>query len=272
MSFETLPIPQIEEKENKQTKESRKEQKQERRKRQEETLENFIENFEEYILYEDEDIIVMNKPAGIISHRAPGHLVGIAEVVKKKKGANICHRLDIDTSGLMIFGKHKKATSVVMKQFAQRQVQKRYMALVDGEWNTKIAGIIAPLQENRKRVQVKEKQKGTRGAATSFDEIALLESGGNKKSLLDIRIFTGRKHQIRSHLRHLEYPITGDQLYNVDKLGFERQLLHSTSLTFTHPTTSEEMTLKAPLTDDFKEFLQEADVVEKTDKFDELIK
>lgn len=229
------------------------------------------ERFPELVVYEDEDILALNKPARVPTHRSPGHPAGVEEILAKvRSGAHPVHRLDIETSGLLLVGKTKEAQRKLQEQFAKRQVEKSYIALVDGDWDEKVAGIIAPLLVKRKvRVSMGPEAKK---AATSFQEIAALETpGGDPKSLLRVEIYTGRTHQIRAHLRYLDFPITGDRLYNVDKLGFPRQLLHSYELWFNHPRTGGRMGLRAPLSRDFRDFVLGLKVKERTNQLEEVL-
>lgn len=218
----------------------------------------FSENFAEHVLYNDDDIVVINKPYGIPVTDTQEYPTGVVNIVRSaiNPDASPVHKLDKDTSGALIFGMTKKARRVLSNQFLRREVDKEYLALVDGEWNYKIAGIIGPILEGQVgRVEISEKAKK---AATSFDQIGLFrDKKGGYKSLLMVKIFTGRTHQIRAHLRELGFPITGDHIYNPDSSDCHRQLLHAYRIKFRHPTTNEQMLIEAPIARDFERYVED---------------
>lgn len=226
--------------------------------------------FEKYIIFEDDLILVINKPGGIATTRGK-HAPSIASVVSAVRGDNIhpVHRLDKETSGILILGKTSPARASLSKQFGKGGIKKRYIALVDGEWNKKIAGIIAPLEkgevDNIEKAIVRV-SPGAKLAATSFQEVAQYKDRhGNTKTLLAVHIFTGRTHQIRSHLQYLGFPITGDKLYN-DAVSpdISRQLLHAFEIRFRYPGTDLFMDLQAPLPGDFLGVLDKMTMIKNT--------
>ncbi|MDO8577195.1 MAG: RluA family pseudouridine synthase [Candidatus Daviesbacteria bacterium] len=216
--------------------------------------ESFLRKYlERMIVHEDDSVLVVNKPAGVpvygVSKICP---FGIVEAVaaSKRLDTHPVHRLDRDTSGLLLLGKSSSSRRALSKQFSGRRVSKIYLALVDGQWDPILAGIIAPLTRNEPvRVELSEQ---ARKAATAFTLVAHLEDERyNPYSLLKIKIFTGRTHQIRAHLSSLGHPIVGDKTYNFDPTGASRQLLHAYEMTFIHPKTKQPLTLRAPIETDF---------------------
>lgn len=225
-----------------------------------------------FLIHQDEAIVAINKPAGILTTGATkGSPVGAGEIVRIILGSDIhpVHQLDKDTSGLLLLGNGKGSRRYLSDQFENRVVTKRYIALVDGVWDPQIAGIIAPLTPDAPVcVSLSAESKK---AATSFQQLALLEDEkGSLRSLLWVRIHTGRTHQIRAHLSHLGFPITGDQMYNFEPAGFPRQLLHAAQITFCHPQSEEQMTLHAPLAADFYQFLSKMSLRLTSDLFENI--
>lgn len=225
------------------------------------------------ILYEDAAILVINKPAGLVAHPAPGHdggtlvnavlhhcpdLGAIAGEIRP----GIVHRLDQDTSGALVIAKNAMALEHLAEQFKQRQTQKTYLALVLG--NLDGHGVVnLPIGRainDRKKMSVTSKH--SREALTKWQAL----KNYNGVTLLKVRILTGRTHQIRVHLSHLRHPIIGDALYGVPNLPqvlpnyglrdsrlyeilkpVARQLLHAWKLSFSHPVTGEWLQFTAPL-------------------------
>ena len=217
------------------------------------------------IIYEDNDIIVVNKPKGMVVHPANGNPDGtlvnaIMNICKDSLSGiggeirpGIVHRIDKDTSGLLIIAKNDKAHINLSEQIKNREITKKYIALVRGVVKENNATIDMPIgrsDKDRKKMAVK---KDGKNAVTHFDVIKRY----NGYTLLDVKIDTGRTHQIRVHLAEIGYPIVGDFVYSNGKnpFGVEGQMLHAKSLEFKHPVTGKEMKLEAPLPEYFEEVL-----------------
>ncbi|MDR0822482.1 MAG: RluA family pseudouridine synthase [Endomicrobium sp.] len=211
------------------------------------------------IIYEDADIIVINKQAGLVVHPSYGHpdgtlLNGIIGYAKGKFSPFMVHRLDKDTSGLIIFAKNEKSKISISKQFANRAVKKLYYAAVKGTITENEGRIEAPIgrsPENRKLMLVNP--TATKMAISEFKVISRKDG----YTLIEVHIITGRTHQIRSHMRYINHPVIGDTEYGgpdrIDNKIIKRQMLHSHQITLTHPKTCKSIKFEAPLPKDIKE-------------------
>lgn len=221
------------------------------------------------IIYEDKDIIVVNKPKGMVVHPANGNPDGtlvnaIMAICKDSLSGiggeirpGIVHRLDKDTSGLLIVAKNDKAHVNMSEQIKNHEVKKTYIALVRGIVKENEATIDMPIgrsASDRKKMAV---VKNGRNAVTHIKVLKRYD----KYTLLEINIETGRTHQIRVHLSHIGYPVIGDYIYSNGKneFGIVGQCLHAKCLEFKHPVTGKEMKLEAPLPDYFDKILKEID-------------
>ena len=221
------------------------------------------------IVYEDDDIIVVNKPKGMVVHPANGNPDGtlvnaIMAICKDSLSGiggeirpGIVHRLDKDTSGLLIVAKNDKAHVNMSEQIKNHEVKKTYIALVRGVVKENEATIDMPIgrsTSDRKKMAV---IKTGRNAVTHIKVLKRY----NKYTLLQVNIETGRTHQIRVHLSHIGYPIVGDYTYSNGKneFGVVGQCLHAKFLEFKHPITGAEMKLEAPLPKYFEEIIQKLD-------------
>lgn len=218
------------------------------------------------IIYEDNDIIVVNKPKGMVVHPANGNPDGtlvnaIMAICKDTLSGiggeirpGIVHRLDKDTSGLLIVAKNDKAHVNMSEQIKNHEVKKTYIALVRGVVKENEATIDMPIgrsNSDRKKMAV---TKNGRNAVTHIKVLKRYD----KYTLLEVNIETGRTHQIRVHLSHIGYPIIGDYTYSNGKneFGVVGQCLHAKRLEFKHPITGKEMILEAPLPEYFENILQ----------------
>jgi len=221
------------------------------------------------IIYEDDDIIVVNKPKGMVVHPANGNPDGtlvnaIMAICKDSLSGiggeirpGIVHRLDKDTSGLLIVAKNDKSHVNMSEQIKNHEVKKTYIALVRGIVKENEATIDMPIgrsNSDRKKMAI---NKNGRNAVTHIKVLKRYE----KYTLLEVNIETGRTHQIRVHLSHIGYPIIGDYTYSNGKneFGVVGQCLHAKHLEFKHPITGKEMKLEAELPQYFNEILKQLD-------------
>lgn len=218
------------------------------------------------IIYEDNYIIVVNKPKGIIVHPANGNPDGtlvnaIMNICKDslsgiggKIRPGIVHRLDKDTSGLLIVAKNDKAHINLSEQIKNREIVKKYIALVRGVIKENHATIDMPIARSDKDRKKMAVRKDGKNAITHFNVIKRYDG----YTLLDIKIDTGRTHQIRVHLAEIGYPVVGDIVYSNGKnpFGVVGQMLHAKSLEFKHPITGKNLKLEAPLPEYFEDVLK----------------
>ena len=223
------------------------------------------------IVFEDDELIVINKPAGLIVHPGAGNPTGtmanallhhLPEILAVPR-VGIVHRLDKDTTGLLVVAKDLKSHAHLVEQLQRRTVSRKYIALVYGEL---ISGgtVDEPIGRHsvdRKRMAVKPSMG--RPAITHYR----IRKKFNGFTLLDVKLETGRTHQIRVHMAHIKYPIVGDRVYgrkmNAGKnstllklSNFSRQALHAAELSFIHPKKQSEITFSAPLPQDFQELIE----------------
>lgn len=215
-----------------------------------------IEDIDLPILYEDDDVLVVNKPAGVISHSRGKYWnePSVASFVRQKTGqdgdrAGIVHRLDRATSGVMICAKNAPALTFLQKQFSQRKVKKTYLAIVEGKPARKEAVIDMPIGRNPKAPATFKADIGGKPAQTSYKVVGTADGC----SLLELTPLTGRTHQLRVHLKQIGHPIVGDTLYGGKPA--ERLLLHARSLTITLPYMTRH-TFEAPTPAIFKEVMR----------------
>ena len=219
------------------------------------------------ILYEDDDVIVVNKPAGLVTHPAYGHKTGtlvnavlgrLSSRTGREAGRpGIVHRLDKDTSGVMIVAKNDVAQLALSRQLQGQRFAKEYLALVWGDPGDTDTVVDAPLErdaDDRRRMVVRATG---REATTRFRRIAAWPLGSAKVALLHVRPVTGRTHQIRVHLAYAHFPIVGDPVYGRrgDSSGLGRQFLHAWRLTVRLPHGGER-TFTAPLAPDLRAFIE----------------
>lgn len=219
------------------------------------------------VLYEDDNVIVINKPAGVLTH-AKGAVADeftVADFVKSRinssdktfinsNRAGIVHRLDRATSGVLIAAKNPETASLLQKQFASRKAHKTYLAIVEKAPKLPEAKIDLPIGRNPKKPSSFRIDAKGKPATTNYRTVEVFGSGA---ALLELKPLTGRTHQLRVHLEHIGSPIMGDSLYGPGKLG-QRMFLHATSLEITIPGSNENqrMTFEAPVPDDFEMTLE----------------
>ena len=209
------------------------------------------------IAYEDEHLVIVDKPAGLVVHPAPGHTSGtlvhglLAHDIAGGDDAErpgIVHRLDRDTSGLMVVARSEEAYRRLQGLVRRRELERYYLALVVGQPRSRTGRIEAPIGRDRRDPMRHSLDTETpREAVTHFEVVELLA----RHALLDVRLETGRTHQIRVHLAAIGLPVAGDPLYGrPHELGLERQFLHAARLGFTHPFSNERIDVDSPLPPD----------------------
>ncbi|MDI6602409.1 MAG: RluA family pseudouridine synthase [Thermoanaerobacteraceae bacterium] len=229
------------------------------------TIETKPEDIPLNIVYEDDDLIIVNKPKNMVVHPAPGNYTGtlVNALLFSQRNLStingvirpgIVHRLDKDTSGLLIIAKNDKTHKELAEQLKNHQVDKIYLTLVNGIIKNDTDIIQTPIGRNpkdRKKMAVVENGKE---AITKYNVIERL----NKYTFLEVNIKTGRTHQIRVHMAYIGHSIVGDTLYGNknNEFGITGQLLHAYSLVFIHPSTGEYMKFVAPLPDYFIDILK----------------
>jgi 23S rRNA pseudouridine1911/1915/1917 synthase len=216
------------------------------------------------VAYEDEHVLVIDKPAGVVVHPAQGHeqgtlaqaLAGRAAGGEDPLRAGIVHRLDRDTSGLLVVARTEAAHAALKEQMRRREITREYLALVEGRPGARAGTIDAPLGRDRRvRTRVSTETEEPRPAVTHFE----VERPLPGFTLLRVRLETGRTHQIRAHLLAIGHPVAGDREYGrAGLLGLDRQFLHAEHLAFRHPVTGEEVDLRSPLPDDLSKALARA--------------
>ena len=240
-----------------------------------ETTEIKPENIKIDIVYEDSDIAVINKQAGLVVHPAHGHYSGtlvnaILYHIKDLSGINgeirpgIVHRLDKDTSGLIVIAKNDKVHTALTEMFQEKKIRKTYLAILKGKLNKSEGKIVTQIgrdKKDRKKMTVIDDITKGKNAITNYRVI----SQNNLFTLVKVNIETGRTHQIRVHMRYLGYPILGDSVYG-RKDNEKRQMLHAYKLEFIHPITGRQMEFTGEIPEDFQKALKKSDL-----KIDEII-
>ena len=233
------------------------------------------ENIPLDVIYEDEDIIVINKPSGMVVHPAPGNytgtlvnallyhcrdsLSGIGGVMRP----GIVHRIDKDTSGLLVVAKNDAAHRALSEELGYHGIEREYHALVKGGFKTDSGTVDLPIGRHpvdRKRMAVLKNDPSARKAVTHYE---VIESYG-QITYLKLKLETGRTHQIRVHMSHLGHALIGDEVYGSNKIPFEKQhaplldgqILHAKRLTLTHPKTGERVTFECELPANFKKLIE----------------
>lgn len=214
------------------------------------------------IIYEDEDLLVLNKPAGMPIHPSLNNYTNsIANALAyyfQSQGKpfifRCCNRLDRDTSGLTIVSKHLVSGSILSDMTKYREVHREYLAIARGSVTPFEGTIQAPL--GRKEGTIIERTVDWEHGEDAVTHYKVVKEA-NGHSLVSLRLETGRTHQIRIHMKYLGYPLIGDYLYNPDMEYMTRQALHSHHMEFTHPITGEHMSFTAPLPEDMARVMQE---------------
>jgi 23S rRNA pseudouridine1911/1915/1917 synthase len=217
----------------------------------------------DFVIHADDDLLVVDKPAGLVVHPAPSHrgetLVGLlGELAGGGEGSRpgIVHRLDKDTSGLMLVARNDSSQQALAAQIKDRQVVREYLALIEGTLESRSGAIDAPLgRDRRRRTRRAVRGAGEREARTHFEVVEVLPAD----TLVRARLETGRTHQVRVHFAAIGHPVAGDPEYgHRGRHGLTRQFLHSARLSFRHPATGEEMSFESALPADLEAALARA--------------
>jgi len=223
------------------------------------------ENIALDVVYEDDDLRILNKPAGLVVHPAPGNwsgtllngLLAMDPQAVMLPRAGIVHRLDKDTSGLMVVARTRRCMDALVEMIAAREVHREYLAVAYRKWNGNsnrdVVAAIGRDYRNRLRMAVVDLERlPGKEAHTTFDALDSQEEA----CLVQCTLHTGRTHQIRVHMAHIGHPLVGDSLYaGPMTMGIERQALHAFRLSFEHPITGQALSFEAPLPDDMTQLL-----------------
>lgn len=223
------------------------------------------------ILYEDNDIMVIDKPSGLVVHPGSGNYTntlanGLLYYTNNLSDENgefrpgIVHRIDKDTSGLLLIAKTNQAHQILAEDFKEKKVTREYVALLEGEFKNKNAIIDAPIgrdEQNRKRMAVTA--KNSKHAVTHLTVLKRYVG----YTLVRLKLETGRTHQIRVHMKYIGYPVFNDPVYTNKKCTEFGQFLHADKIHFNHPITKKEMNFNSPLPKEFEEFLANLEELEK---------
>jgi 23S rRNA pseudouridine955/2504/2580 synthase len=225
------------------------------------------------VLYEDDDLLAIDKPAGLAVHGGSGIALGLIEALRAErpqaKFLELVHRLDRDTSGVLLVAKRRPALVALHALLREGAVDKRYLVLVRGRWRDERRTVRLALhkfatREGERRVRVDA--EGGRDAATTFLRRQVFRAHDPPLALLEAQLHTGRTHQIRVHLAHLGFPLAGDDKYGdfawnraLARQGLKRMFLHAARLAFTQPGTGRELVVESPLPADLAGFLASLD-------------
>ena len=223
------------------------------------------ENIALDVVYEDDDLRILNKPEGLVVHPAPGNwsgtllngLLALDPQAVMLPRAGIVHRLDKDTSGLMVVARTRRCMDALVEMIAAREVHREYLAVAYRKWNGNsnrdVVAAIGRDYRNRLRMAVVDLERlPGKEAHTTFDALDSQEEA----CLVQCTLHTGRTHQIRVHMAHIGHPLVGDSLYaGPMTMGIERQALHAFRLSFEHPITGQALSFEAPLPDDMTQLL-----------------
>ena len=217
------------------------------------------------VLYEDDALLVLNKPSGLAVHGGSGIVRGVIEQLRLERPAlkflELAHRLDRETSGVLILAKKRSALVKLHAMLRDGEVEKRYLTLVKGVWRDQKR--VVKLKLHKYLTESGERRVSVTEDGQASHTIFYLRQPFAEFSLLECELKTGRTHQIRVHLAHLDYPIAGDDKYGdfplnkkIAKLGLKRMFLHAYSVIFLHPLTGEKLQVQAPLPQELEGFVQ----------------
>lgn len=217
------------------------------------------------VVFEDDAILVVDKPAGKAVHGGSGVSFGVIEQLRSQRPdarlLELAHRIDRETSGLLIVAKKRSALKALHDMMREGQIEKHYLTLVPGTWNNAVQHVRLPLlkyllPDGERRVRVSDEGKPSHSIVRKVKTL-------DDYTLLDVELMTGRTHQIRVHLAHLGFPLCGDDKYGdfalnkaLEKRGLKRMFLHAASLSFAHPLSGERVQLQSPLPHELKVFIE----------------
>lgn len=226
------------------------------------------------VVYEDEALLVIDKPAGLAVHGGSGVSFGVIELLRRQRPEarflELAHRLDRETSGLLIIGKKRSALNKIQDQMRAGQLEKRYLAMVPGRWMNPQQHIKSPLfkyltEDGERRVMVREDGKPSHS-------IVRLVKRWEQYSLVEVELKTGRTHQIRVHMQSRGFPLLGDDKYGnfplnkaLQKEGLSRMFLHAAKLRFQHPVSGDWLDLSAPFPEELDRFIASVEAAQKRD-------
>lgn len=227
---------------------------------------HLVQDLKDRILFENEDLIVVDKPAGLASHGGSGIEFGLIEALRalkpEERFLELAHRLDKETSGCLIVSKRRSALRNLHEQFRQRVVKKRYLTLVPGKWDRRIKLVDAPLIRNELRSgerMVEVNRKLGDPSSTGFEIVESYEGA----TLVAAMPHTGRTHQIRVHTAYVKHPVGGDEKYGdkefnayLRSIGLKRMFLHAFKITFKNPKDGSLLKFEAPLPDELEQALE----------------
>ncbi|MCC4117843.1 RluA family pseudouridine synthase [Aromatoleum toluclasticum] len=223
------------------------------------------------VVYEDDALLVIDKPSGKAVHGGSGVSFGVIEQLRSQRPQarmlELAHRIDRETSGLLIIAKKRSALTALHDMMREGRVEKRYLTLVPGRWANPLQHVKEPLfkfltPEGERRVRVS-------GEGKPAHSVVRLVRRWQRFSLLEVELKTGRTHQIRVHLAHLGFPLCGDDKYGdfplnkaLEQEGLRRMFLHAAHLSFAHPLTGEQVVLQSPLPEELQGFIDHLDATE----------
>ncbi|PCH60111.1 MAG: 23S rRNA pseudouridine(955/2504/2580) synthase RluC [Gammaproteobacteria bacterium] len=224
-----------------------------------------IDELESSILFEDDRVLILNKPSGIAVHGGSGLSWGVIEAFRasanKRHYLELVHRIDRDTSGCLMLAKRRSALRALHEQLRESVVKKRYLALIKGDWPAADKRITYPLRKN----MLKSGERLVIVADDGKDAISLFQPRKRfaKATLMQVDVITGRTHQIRVHAAHHGFPLAGDDKYGdaefdaeLKQLGLKRLFLHASELEFIHPLTNDKVHIRSPLPDQLNKLLE----------------
>lgn len=226
-----------------------------------------VQDLKNRILFENEQVIVVDKPAGLAAHGGSGIEFGLIEAMRalypEEKFLELAHRLDRETSGALIIAKRRSALRNLHEQFRNRVVKKRYLTLVPGKWDRKVNLVNAPLVRNELRSGERMVEVNFKEGAPSSTGFDLVESFQDEATLMAALPHTGRTHQIRVHCAYMHHPVGGDDKYGnkefnawLKTMGMHRMFLHAFRISFVDPETNRVQKVEAPLPPELEQILE----------------